>query len=41
MSTRMQSRSRKSGATVLHWLMFALSPSDDRMDQLFNDRRMR
>ena len=25
MSTRMQSRSRKSGATVVHWLMFALS----------------
>ncbi len=25
MSTRMQSRSHKSGATVLHWLMFALS----------------
>ncbi len=25
MSTRMQSRSRKSGATVMHWLMFALS----------------
>ena len=25
MSTRMQSRLRKSGATVVHWLMFALS----------------
>jgi hypothetical protein len=25
MSTRMQSRSRKSGAAVMHWLMFALS----------------
>lgn len=25
MSTRMQSRSHKSGATVVHWLMFALS----------------
>lgn len=25
MSRRMQSRSRESGATVLHWLMFALS----------------
>lgn len=25
MSTRMQSRSRKSRAVVMHWLMFALS----------------
>jgi hypothetical protein len=25
MSTRMQSRSRKSGAAVMHWFMFALS----------------
>ena len=25
MSRRMQSRSNKSGATVVHWLMFALS----------------
>jgi hypothetical protein len=25
MSTDMQSRSRTSGATVMHWLMFALS----------------
>jgi hypothetical protein len=25
MSRRMQSRSQTSGATVLHWLMFALS----------------
>ena len=24
MSTRMQYRSRKGGATVVHWLMFAL-----------------